>query len=195
VSLQTSSNLLFFSCNVFIIWPCSNVHFSLALNKYSPINAPLRRYGDLLLHYQIKALLEGSEPLEDYQLQSRLVHLKERLKVSHHNIYTAENNSHGTQQAIDSLEEVSKRRWVIRYFEQRKEEKHHAVVVDLQPVIAGGNMISDSRATVVFPNLPKPHDEWQCILDVPKNTKCGATVLLRVDKAHSLTNALEFRLG
>lgn len=55
-------------------------------------------------------------------------------------------------------------------------------------------MVANSRATIVFPGLPKPFNEFSCIIDVPKNTKAGTTLRVYVSKADPFANLLSFSL-
>lgn len=47
-------------------------HASLGLESYVQMSSPIRRYGDLVAHYQLKAHLRGAEPpLSEPQVQRR----------------------------------------------------------------------------------------------------------------------------
>jgi len=45
-----------------IVSPNSGRHYSLGLDGYTQVTSPLRRYSDLLLHRQIKAVIKGEPP-------------------------------------------------------------------------------------------------------------------------------------
>ena len=47
-------------------------HWGLGLDRYTQITSPLRRYTDLLAHFQIRAVLSGREPLSAEEAAARL---------------------------------------------------------------------------------------------------------------------------
>ena len=47
-------------------------HWGLGLETYTQVTSPLRRYTDLLAHIQIRALLNGNEPLSADEIALRL---------------------------------------------------------------------------------------------------------------------------
>lgn len=56
-------------------------HASLALNTYTQVTSPIRRYSDLLTHFQIKAHLRGEEPpFSTTQMQEIVVSLGSTVK-------------------------------------------------------------------------------------------------------------------
>jgi exoribonuclease-2 len=58
-------------------------HFSLGLSNYAQVTSPLRRYADLLAHYQLKAVLRGEEPpFLGWQFLSIFRHLEAKKGVS-----------------------------------------------------------------------------------------------------------------
>jgi exoribonuclease II len=46
-------------------------HFGLGLSAYARATSPLRRYADLLVHQQVRAVLAGREPLTAEQVSAR----------------------------------------------------------------------------------------------------------------------------
>ncbi|MDR0550953.1 MAG: RNB domain-containing ribonuclease [Spirochaetaceae bacterium] len=48
------------------------VHWGLGLDVYTQVTSPLRRYTDLLCHQQIRAVLDGREPLDEDEVLCRL---------------------------------------------------------------------------------------------------------------------------
>lgn len=50
------------------------LHSGLGLEPYSRVTSPLRRYADLLAHYQLRSLLLGTEPVSYEELESRMTY-------------------------------------------------------------------------------------------------------------------------
>ncbi|MDR1216093.1 MAG: RNB domain-containing ribonuclease [Treponema sp.] len=48
-------------------------HFGLGLSAYTQVTSPLRRYGDLLAHEQIRAFLKGTDVIQEDELFARFV--------------------------------------------------------------------------------------------------------------------------
>jgi hypothetical protein len=61
------------------------------------------------------------------------------------------------------------------------------VVLDVQEKRAGGNLIGDSRATVLLSELG-----WRTIVTVPKTVKQGHSLTMRVRTADPFTNYVSF---
>lgn len=91
-------------------------HHGLALDYYTQVTSPIRRYGDLLMQRQLKALLAGEPPLYDpAQLEGLLAALRQPLEQS------------------DSLEKDRRNYWIMRYLEERLWQEIDAVVVANHP--------------------------------------------------------------
>lgn len=89
-------------------------HAGLGLALYAQVTSPLRRYTDLLAHYQLRALAMGEPPLGEEELV--------RL------IGEAEASLPGIRQA----ERHSDQHWTIAYLEQEGSREYEGVVVDSQ---------------------------------------------------------------
>ena len=50
------------------------LHSGLGLEPYSRVTSPLRRYADLLAHYQLRSVITGTAPLDYEQLESRMTY-------------------------------------------------------------------------------------------------------------------------
>ena len=50
------------------------LHSGLGLEPYSRVTSPLRRYADLLAHYQLRSVIAGTAPLDYEQLESRMTY-------------------------------------------------------------------------------------------------------------------------
>ena len=50
------------------------LHSGLGLEPYSRVTSPLRRYADLLAHYQLRSIITGQEPLSFEELESRMTY-------------------------------------------------------------------------------------------------------------------------
>jgi exoribonuclease-2 len=87
-------------------------HTGLGLDAYCQVTSPIRRYADLLAHYQIKAFLRGDPlPLTEADVQQLLVALEP-----------------GTGEAIQ-VERKSKRYWSIEYLRLRPGQIWRALVL------------------------------------------------------------------
>lgn len=145
-------------------------HFSLALDSYAQVTSPMRRYADVLAHHQIKAALRGEEPpFLSWHFVPMFQTMIQR------------------KQEFASLVEVISRRWIIQYLKENKDRPFRAVVLEVQEKRAGGNLIGDSRATVLLSELG-----WRTIVTVPKSVKQGHALTLRVRTADPWTNYVSF---
>lgn len=91
-------------------------HHGLALDYYTQVTSPIRRYNDLLMQRQLKALLAGGEPLYAQDELGELLG--------------------ATRQAIEQAEALEKDRrnyWILRYLEERLWQDLDAVVVANHP--------------------------------------------------------------
>ncbi|MEN9202029.1 MAG: ribonuclease R [Thermostichus sp. DG_1_6_bins_120] len=87
-------------------------HTGLGLDAYCQVTSPIRRYADLLAHYQIKAFLQGDPPpLTESDVQQVLLALEP-----------------GTAEAIQ-VERKSKRYWSIEYLRLRPGQVWRALVL------------------------------------------------------------------
>ncbi len=88
-------------------------HAGLALEAYSQVTSPIRRYGDLLAHFQIKAFLNG-EPLP-YDHAS----LTDQLSMIDGAIYEA-----------SQMEKQTNRYWSLEYLRRNKDQVWRAILLD-----------------------------------------------------------------
>ena len=100
-------------------------HFGLGLDAYARATSPLRRYADLLVHQQIRALLRGETPVTAEQISAR----------------AGEADQSGI--AVRRTERQSNQHWKLVYLQQNKAWKGEAVVVEL----------GERKTTVVIPSL------------------------------------------
>lgn len=91
-------------------------HHGLALDFYTQVTSPIRRYNDLLMQRQLKAILKGEPPLYDPRL------LEELLVSTRQSIEQA-----------DLLEKDRRNYWILRYLEERLWHELEAVVVANHP--------------------------------------------------------------
>lgn len=90
-------------------------HFSLGLEAYVQVTSPLRRYNDLLAHYQIKALLRGqTPPLDTPALEAILPQTQEASGMA------------------AGLERETDKYWYLEYLRRRQGEVFRAVVLGVQ---------------------------------------------------------------
>ncbi|MFS8859417.1 ribonuclease R [Synechococcus sp. H60.3] len=87
-------------------------HTGLGLDAYCQVTSPIRRYLDLVAHYQIKAFLRGDPlPLTEAEVQQLLLAIEP-----------------GTAEAVQ-VERKSKRYWSIEYLRQRPGQIWRALVL------------------------------------------------------------------
>jgi len=87
-------------------------HRGLGVKSYAQATSPIRRYTDLLVHYQIKAVLRGeTPPLGREQLMSVLNDLDAR------------------QQDVSRLQSHSQRYWMLRFLERQESNRVYLVLV------------------------------------------------------------------
>ncbi|MFE8035197.1 RNB domain-containing ribonuclease [Thiohalocapsa marina] len=100
-------------------------HFGLGLDRYTRATSPLRRYADLLVHQQLRALLRGDPPLSAEQISAR----------------AGEAEQGGI--AVRRAERQSNQHWKLLYLRRQKGWRGEAVVVEL----------GERKATVIVPEL------------------------------------------
>lgn len=100
-------------------------HFGLGLTAYARATSPLRRYADLLVHQQIRALLRGNEPASAEQISAR----------------AGEADQSGI--AVRRTERQSNQHWKLVYLSRAKAWKGEAVVVEH----------GERKTTVIIPEL------------------------------------------
>ncbi|KAL6060483.1 hypothetical protein QOT17_013510 [Balamuthia mandrillaris] len=128
--------------------PYPQPHYSLGLSAYAQVSSPLRRYSDLLAHYQIKAALARTTlPFAEWQL----VHLIQSLEQK--------------AQEKREVEATAQRQAMLQYLASLpKGTAFQALVLQCTPVVAGGNHLAPTRATVLLQEL-----NWVTIIDAPRN--------------------------
>lgn len=107
-------------------------HYSLGLDAYSQVTSPLRRYGDLLAHQQLRAYLDGGEDMlsEDELLA--------RVKVGEE-----------TQMLNKRAERFSKQHWTLVWMSRCEQWKGSGTCVDVRQTRPGGPRV----ATVLIQEL------------------------------------------
>jgi exoribonuclease-2 len=100
-------------------------HFGLGLDQYARATSPLRRYADLLVHQQIRALLRGAPCLTAEQISAR----------------AGEADQSGI--AVRRAERQSNQHWKLVYLSRNRGWRGEAVVVEL----------GERKATVIVPEL------------------------------------------
>jgi len=81
-------------------------HNGLKLSSYCQATSPIRRYLDLLVHFQIKAVLRGEKPPFPKETISQLISDIETPQIE-----------------INKLHNQSQRYWILRYFEQKSKNR------------------------------------------------------------------------
>ncbi|MCA9520373.1 MAG: RNB domain-containing ribonuclease [Myxococcales bacterium] len=144
--------------------PTPERHDGLGIDAYLQATSPLRRYPDLLLHYQLKAWLRGeAPPLGAEEMQSIGKQVEQLQEV------------HGR------LEREARRYWTLRYLESRIGSHHNATVIEALP--------TPNRYKVEIPLLAlidTLHSQSRLELDQP--------VTVEVTAANARTDQLKLRL-
>lgn len=115
--------------------PAPGRHAGLGLDVYAQATSPMRRYLDLVVHQQLRAMLDETRPLSGQDIAARAAE--------------ADMNAGGVRQA----ERASNRHWLLNHLLQHPEWTGEGVVVDRR----------GSVATVLLPalaldvTLPIPH--------------------------------------
>ncbi len=100
-------------------------HFGLGLDAYARATSPLRRYADLLVHQQIRAVLRGDEPLSAEQVSAR----------------AGEADQGGI--AVRRAERQSNQHWKLVFLRRHKDWQGEGVVVE----------VGERKDTVLIPEL------------------------------------------
>jgi len=97
-------------------------HYGLALSSYLQVTSPIRRYSDLLVHYQIKAVLRGEEPPYNIdEMENKIFQLEEK------------------QIEVNKLMNTSQRYWILRYLEREdRKRKYWGLVISIQQLLQYG---------------------------------------------------------
>ncbi len=113
------------SCPPSVVQTIASPHSGLGLSAYSRVTSPLRRYGDLLAHQQLRRILKNEEPLSMDEIDAALA--------------TAEREALTRRR----LERASNEFWTQVYFALHPEWKGEAILVQKQ----------DDRLTYLIPEL------------------------------------------
>jgi exoribonuclease-2 len=94
---------------------------------YSQVTSPLRRYGDLVAHQQLRAFIDGQKLLDRDEVLERIA------------------RGDAAAQAATKAERASNLHWTFVYLSEHPEWRGEAVVVD----------IKGYQATVIIPSIAK----------------------------------------
>jgi exoribonuclease-2 len=87
-------------------------HWGLGLEAYAQVTSPLRRYTDLLAHIQIRALLQGGQPLSAEAVSLRL------------------GAAEAAASAAVQAERASRAHWIMVYLADKKDSRWDAVALE-----------------------------------------------------------------
>jgi len=167
-------------------------HAGLGLPAYCQATSPIRRYSDLLVHYQIKAVLRGEVPIPNDRLSS----LVEELEVA--------------QTSLNKLSAYSQRYWVLRYFERQNADR---IFLSLVLSTSTTNEFSSSteqqqqqKQRIQQSSLPSSYPQHYSVqlllldLGYKMNTslfrasppKCGELIQLMVQRVDAFYNDISF---
>ncbi len=87
-------------------------HAGLGLGMYSQVTSPLRRYGDLIAHQQLRAFIEGRQPMDEDELLMRIA------------------AGDGSARECTLAERESNLHWILVYLQAHPDWRGKATVVD-----------------------------------------------------------------
>lgn len=144
--------------------PSPERHDGLGVDAYLQVTSPLRRYPDLLLHYQLKAWLKGeATPLGAEEMQS----IGKQVEM--------------LQDIHSRLEREARRYWTLRYLESRIGTRYEVIVLEALP--------TPNRYKVELPLLAlidTLHSQHRLELD--------QTLTVEVTAANARTDQLKLRI-
>lgn len=129
------------------------IHGGLALESYTQVTSPLRRYTDLLAHEQIRSFLAGRETLSEDEILMRLA------------------AGEAASQAVHHAERASRSHWTAVYLADKKDSSWDAVLLETK----GGRAAAAIPALGIETQIPspgsaKPNDTVRVVLksvDIP----------------------------
>ncbi|MDR1211530.1 MAG: RNB domain-containing ribonuclease [Spirochaetaceae bacterium] len=129
------------------------IHGGLALESYTQVTSPLRRYTDLLAHEQIRSFLAGRETLSEDEILLRLA------------------AGEAASQAVHHAERASRSHWTAVYLADKKGSSWDAVILETK----GGRAVAAIPALgietqISSPGNSKPNDTVRVVLssvDIP----------------------------
>lgn len=122
-------------------------HAGLGLPHYTQATSPLRRYGDLVVHQQLRRYLRGETPFSEDMLLTKIATARE------------------TSREVRSAERLSNQHWKLIYFLQNPQWYGTGVVVEKQ----------GRRHTIILPDLDFEFRQ-HLRKDVPLNATVSVTV-------------------
>jgi len=101
----------------------SGPHGGLGVSSYVQASSPIRRYMDLLVHYQIKAYIRGEKlPFNKDEILIKIFEIEEK------------------QLDLNKLMQTSQRYWILRYLErQDPTRKYLGLVLSIQKILKQGS--------------------------------------------------------
>lgn len=141
-------------------------HFGLGVDAYAQVTSPIRRYCDLLIHYQLKAKMRGeTEPMEWDTIQKMLVAIEQKTR------------------SISQLQRNSERFWLYKYFEQNLNKLFKAIV--LESANENFNLVKEFQTLVYLIDLG-----LKTKVKLNRELALGDTVMLTVTQVIPHTDVL-----
>ncbi len=112
-------------------------HAGLGLGPYAQVTSPLRRYLDLVAHQQLRAFLQGREPLGSTALLERV------------------GAAAAVGGSVRQAERLAERHWTLVYLMQHPDWRGEGVLVEVRPRRRGTVLIPDLGVTASL-HLPRP---------------------------------------
>eukprot|EP00028_Trichosphaerium_sp_Am-I-7-wt_P009025 CAMPEP_0168531102 /NCGR_PEP_ID=MMETSP0405-20121227/15183_1 /TAXON_ID=498012 /ORGANISM="Trichosphaerium sp, Strain Am-I-7 wt" /LENGTH=831 /DNA_ID=CAMNT_0008555711 /DNA_START=485 /DNA_END=2980 /DNA_ORIENTATION=- len=144
-------------------------HSALALDQYCHATSPIRRYSDLLVHHQIKAVLRGDKPPFD---KTKVVSIMERLAE--------------TSSSLSRLTQYSQRYWMLKYLEQ-KEDVAQSVWKSLVLSVSKKFSFGGAQLQVMLLDLA-----FRTTTFLPRVPEQGDVLFLKIGEIDAFNNVLRF---
>lgn len=168
-------------------------HVGLGLPAYCQATSPIRRYADLLVHFQIKAVLRG--------MRRQLLVIKyegETPPIPAGQLSTVMERVEQENGELNKLSTYSQRYWILRYFERQGAERVFiALVLSVKP-----QPHSSPQQTHETRIQQRPHNVQILFLDLGYKMhtslsrtlppKCGEIVHLMVKEVDAFYNDISF---
>ena len=139
-------------------------HAGLGLSFYSQVTSPLRRYQDLLAHYQIHAFLAGSSRPGDASLPTPKASLLLDTEAMNERLYSYSQQAARNRQA----ERDSRAHWTLVYLSRHRDWKGRAIVLDA----------SSENAQILIPEFG-----YETQLRIPRGIKPDETISIALRRA------------
>lgn len=146
-------------------------HNGIGVSAYTQATSPIRRYSDLLVHYQLKAGIRGdTPPLSWEDLEQLLVNLE------------------STSKLVGNLQRKSERFWLFKYFQEnmKNDKQYRALILDTKT-----DSSVSMRGAVGFVYLMEVG--FKTNLYLTKKVARGDIIHVRVSQCDPFAGTIEFQ--